>query len=98
MNAIGHMRHSIGKFGRVHLEVASGVPACRPAVVDKDVFIPEILETEIDHDLGRGEDDVFRDIAAEGVPSVLSQKLLLFRYDRGERFVSTHPAQLGGYG
>lgn len=72
MDRIGDMSHSIWETSLIPLQT-SIVTSLRnaPAIVQHDIFIPDIAETVVDDFGGRGEEKIFGDGAAECIPVVL---------------------------
>ena len=70
MDVIGEDLDAVGEILGVDDDVADGVAADLPAIVDDDVFIAGILHAAADEGVGCKLDEILGDVAAETVPTV----------------------------
>src|SRR5260370_27366795 len=70
MDVVGEGLDAVGEILGVDDNVADGVAADLPAIVDDDVFIAGILHAAADEGVGRRLDEILGDVAAETVPTV----------------------------
>src|SRR5260370_890133 len=70
MDVIGEGLDAGGESFRVGDDVAGGVAADLPAIVNDDVFVAGVLHAAADEGVGGGLDEILVDVAGEAVPTV----------------------------
>jgi len=70
MNVVGESLDAGGESLSVGDDVAGGVAADLPTIVNDHVFVAGILHAAADERVGGGLDEIFRDVAGEAVPTV----------------------------
>ena len=70
MNVVGESFDARGESLRVGDDIAGGVAADLPAIVNDDVFVAGVLHAAADESIGGGFDEIFGDVAGETVPTV----------------------------
>src|SRR5690242_1987517 len=70
MDIVGERHDAGGESFWVGDDVASGVAADLPAIVNDDVFVASVFHAAADEGVGSGPDEILGDVAAETVPTV----------------------------
>lgn len=71
MQLVGHSLHPAGKLGLVRNLVPIFASASRPAIVENDGRVAHVSQAVINQDLGGLHEQLFVNLASEGVPVVL---------------------------
>lgn len=72
MDFLGHTINATWEFLRVRNEVSRRVTSSRPAVIQDNIFVSQILESELNNPINGIKDDLFIQITGERVPSILT--------------------------